>query len=857
MDVTPTIEVPTGSFADHKKRNSKHHAAYSPDNKIKQKENLKLQMEGAKRFQVTRMLEPEKRTVEIKPILPTFKIPITVPRPGDYLLSRTQSTTGIATKRALELKKKYLLGPQVNTALQKSDSASELNSKFREFHSNISECQKLLNPATEISPSMQAFLDNSLRRNASGLLSPSNPVVPAISNLVQNSDSKHNNNLESVPNPSQSMPDIVQTSLNSNSIVGMDQSVRNNSANEKRPTSPVFKILVPKIPWKNKNEEPSGTDVDSDSLSLGSSSEDESENHNTRNSISVPRVEIMKPCGEVMQLDSLMIVDGQYIGPQDSDEDYPLTAVPKELPDPIPTTPKQQTEAKPVQEISSSDSGNDITAFFTDNEPLDWAVEGSTDTLRLKKSKRNPHYTLDDHFNEHICGKTVQVKHKASSVLDRDHSDIDFMDTGSEESVIENEDSLTTNAAGVLNTGFVEFVDVDVDQYNTTTTRVKYPEAVNKHCAPLLNYDRSLDYIEQGAGILVSNNESNLPQPVNKLNETVLLEVAPIQNEVKEDEPAEQIPVILTLPSEPESVIDEEFVQLKSMSDISECKDSARKLSNSPATSRKLEEITKEKDWQKDLVHQLVMDNISKRTDRRDRRSRSTNLKPPVPVTKPEDVITSVGDPILTPVASEEKRSTNLKNSLSLKLKPLALDGTQCFNGKYLNNETFSLPDIHQSVLEEHSKRPSRNVFTVRQRMLSEPDALELSNCNPPTGIVPGFRQLSLSDYSGKLVQHVESLRNSKESCQQASSFNNFCTSDPNFFTIDNCKKHKGRDDRRKSIIKTVSDFFSRRRDPTGTNNISPTHDKKPKFQPVHKLRIKSSVSASYILYFKCSQRNH
>ncbi|KAL9703309.1 hypothetical protein quinque_006827 [Culex quinquefasciatus] len=105
--------------------------------------------------------------LEFKPLIevdPTIKLsqnraPLSIPRPGDYALSKTASTEGIASKKSLELKKKYLLGESTaGTGVLKSGSASALDSKFKSFHSNITECQKLLNPAPEISPTMQTFL---------------------------------------------------------------------------------------------------------------------------------------------------------------------------------------------------------------------------------------------------------------------------------------------------------------------------------------------------------------------------------------------------------------------------------------------------------------------------------------------------------------------------------------------------------------------------------------------------------------------------------------------------------------------------------------------------------------------------
>lgn len=90
-----------------------------------------------------------KPLVQVDPsVLSTNRVPVKNPRPGDYMLSKTASTEGIASKKSLELKKRYLLGEAtIPGGLMKSDSTSVLDSKFRNFHSNISECQKLLNAA--------------------------------------------------------------------------------------------------------------------------------------------------------------------------------------------------------------------------------------------------------------------------------------------------------------------------------------------------------------------------------------------------------------------------------------------------------------------------------------------------------------------------------------------------------------------------------------------------------------------------------------------------------------------------------------------------------------------------------------
>ncbi|XP_034484699.1 F-actin-monooxygenase Mical isoform X4 [Drosophila innubila] len=112
--------------------------------------------------------QPQPPLPQFKPLVqvdPTLLIssqraPLQNPRPGDYLLNKTASTEGIASKKSLELKKRYLLGEPANgNKIQKSGSTSVLDSRIRSFQSNISECQKLLNPSSDISAGMRSFLD--------------------------------------------------------------------------------------------------------------------------------------------------------------------------------------------------------------------------------------------------------------------------------------------------------------------------------------------------------------------------------------------------------------------------------------------------------------------------------------------------------------------------------------------------------------------------------------------------------------------------------------------------------------------------------------------------------------------------
>ncbi|XP_031626957.1 F-actin-monooxygenase Mical isoform X3 [Contarinia nasturtii] len=85
--------------------------------------------------------------VRVDPTVIPNREPLQNPRVGDYLLKQTASTEGIASKKSLELKKRYLLGDTGSSGIMKSDSMSMLDSKFKNFRSTISDCQKLLNAA--------------------------------------------------------------------------------------------------------------------------------------------------------------------------------------------------------------------------------------------------------------------------------------------------------------------------------------------------------------------------------------------------------------------------------------------------------------------------------------------------------------------------------------------------------------------------------------------------------------------------------------------------------------------------------------------------------------------------------------
>nr|AAM55242.1 MICAL short isoform [Drosophila melanogaster] len=205
--------------------------------------------------------QPQPPLSQFKPLVqvdPTLLIgsqraPLQNPRPGDYLLNKTASTEGIASKKSLELKKRYLLGEPANgDKIQKSGSTSVLDSRIRSFQSNISECQKLLNPSSDISAGMRTFLDRTkLGEGSQTTPGQTNELIrSATSNVIndlrvelriQKTDSSHSTdnekenvfvNCKNELNKGMEYTDAVNATL-------LDQLARKSS-----PTTPTNKTVV-------------------------------------------------------------------------------------------------------------------------------------------------------------------------------------------------------------------------------------------------------------------------------------------------------------------------------------------------------------------------------------------------------------------------------------------------------------------------------------------------------------------------------------------------------------------------------------------------------------------------------------
>ena len=109
--------------------------------------------------------------------------PLINPRKGDFLLNRTHSTEGIASKLSLELKKRYLLGSAaLSSSISKSGSTSNADTRLRKLSENIdtiSQHQKLLNAPPESNPTVQALLQSTNHLRVSGGNQSLSPLSPS------------------------------------------------------------------------------------------------------------------------------------------------------------------------------------------------------------------------------------------------------------------------------------------------------------------------------------------------------------------------------------------------------------------------------------------------------------------------------------------------------------------------------------------------------------------------------------------------------------------------------------------------------------------------------------------------------
>ncbi|XP_068968206.1 protein-methionine sulfoxide oxidase mical3a isoform X7 [Bombus flavifrons] len=371
-----------GNYVEPKKVQVKSKVISSINGNIKQDKDLEV---AKSQLKTDHNINPSHLEKESKLNLLGFNntnvTPLINPRKGDYLLNRTHSTEGIASKLSLELKKKYLLGGTAfGSSVMKSGSASNVDTQLRNFTDAISQHQKLLNPAPEPSPTMQAFLQGTskLRSNNTQLspISPtaifsSSPIKPynanrSPQNLLNNDTPIYKATI--LPEISKThLPDLVKESsilkskTSPNIVCGESKDIENkevmkeqvassqlhtvkssqilenarNSQNTEsnftvttdenngfRPRSPLHEtsIIVPQVDWsknKEKTKETASTgDSDIDSDSL-SSGDGEAEDEPQDKS---PAVNLSPPRLQIHSTDGDLLLDEEANKCKDFDD---------------------------------------------------------------------------------------------------------------------------------------------------------------------------------------------------------------------------------------------------------------------------------------------------------------------------------------------------------------------------------------------------------------------------------------------------------------------------------------------------------------------------------------------------------
>ncbi|XP_049819876.1 F-actin-monooxygenase Mical isoform X3 [Aethina tumida] len=552
-DPTPTREIPKITFNDvnvTKTRGS---------------------TQAPKRIQVTTgyLQQPvngnkHKQDIELKlsPLVPSAPIvkkpaPVLQPRPDGYALNRTQSTGGIAAKKSLELKKKYLLGESgAPGGIQKSGSASTLDTKFKSFQTDISDCQKLLRPAAEISASMKVFCSKLDELSSSKLSPGSSPQL--IAKELNTQEKKQEEPVAIKPLPP---PDVTKDTEKAEPYQFQNEL-------EGRPRSPVHEtsIIVPQIDWSKTANNDSHSE---DSLSITSSSGNECATTPNFQFPTIPKVEVHTPVEEDdIPPDSLCIVEPvipkpEQVTPVHSEPSKSITSEKKTLNQPkslpylermLPEIhnslhvryKKDEPETAPSKESnleidnkssgrSTPDSGAEqVTVALTETELSDWAKEGEVsddleefaefelnESVENRSNKKPKEISLEgikkadmEEFEDfgHVCGKEKDkleeiVQAKNTSLLDGCKSlksnldNIEYMDTGTE----------TSSDDGIVDSqdGYVLFKNDDElpeDSLNPTINEVV--EAHNDHITSKTEPVKNTGYC------IISNSKNNFGSEV-------------------------------------------------------------------------------------------------------------------------------------------------------------------------------------------------------------------------------------------------------------------------------------------------------------------------------------------------------
>jgi len=617
-----------------------------------------------------------------------------------------------------------LAGNGNGIAVKKSGSSVTLDTKFKSFVDQISECQKKLNPAPVPSPTMQAFLQN---------VSPVNKNEKKSKELSELNEFKHVCLKHSEKND-----DCNENNETNNKVIEVINTQYQEHDNELRPRSPAHEtsIIVPEFhrsQIENKIESDSlSTDASTDTennLEIPDISSDDKdipiENH------SLPKLEIHNSRGELMndiEQQKEQIIESECI-PKYSDNGFnKIITVPSPIKD------KNVRNGEILKHVSTTADlfMNDVSkpncteilhpesyAHVPDyNNDEDHTIEGQTETelsdwardddvgvseawddfvhVPIKsltyrkhqrpKSKRKPRNSPKKRPNEdldeygHVCGKI-------------DSDNIEFMDTISDNDT--NEHVAALNQTLLHNTGYVEFVtnpQMDDDELKTPvveTLNAIYNMSVDKD-------DNDTTTTSDLVTIMDLNDKNNIDDdaPTPTANED---SNKTYQNYVK------RLQEKITPFNSIRDSIDVRKMKKNSKGeklDENNLKEQNEQEQNS--TTYKLQKITNERMKEKNLIHDMVMSKITSKSphERKPRRNKSSPFSPEshaenFEFTKPLPVHQSNADVQVRPT------------SLLIPIKSPFSERKICPTQQISCSEAFSLPDIRRALFDENTPTSS------------------------------------------------------------------------------------------------------------------------------------------------------
>lgn len=625
-----------------------------------------------------------------------------------------------------------LAGNGNGIAVKKSGSSVTLDTKFKSFVDQISECQKKLNPAPVPSPTMQAFLQN---------------VSPVVNkNEKKSKELSEMNEFKHVClKHSEKDNDTNENNETIHNVVEVINAQYQEHDNESRPRSPAHEtsIIVPEFhPSQIENK------IESDSLSTDASTDTENdleihdissddkdipiENH------SLPKLEIHNSRGELMNdiEQKEQIIESECI-PKYLDNGFnKIITVPSPVKDKnvrngeilkhVSTTadlfmnnilkPNNGEIVLPEPYAHASDYNNDEDLTVegqTETELSDWArdddvgvSEAWDDFVHVPiksltyrkhqrpKSKRKPRNSPKKRPNDdldeygHVCGKI-------------DCDNIEFMDTISDNDT--NEHVAALNQTLLQNTGYIEFV-----------TNPQIDDELKTPVVETLNtiYNMSVDKDDNDTTTtsdLVTVMDLN---DINNIDDDALTPIAYEDTNKTYENYVKRLQEKITPFNSIRDSIDVRKMKKNSKGEkldennLKEENEQEENEQEENSTTYKLQQITKERMKEKNLVHDMVMSKITSKSpnERKLRRNRSSPFSPE---SHTENFEFAKPLPFHQSNADLKLRPTSL---LIPSKSPLS-ERKICSTQQILCSEAFSLPDIRRALFDE--KTPTSSIAEI------------------------------------------------------------------------------------------------------------------------------------------------